>query len=267
MAECDCSLLVASMRVTTSGLLLTVSVAMTTAVAVAVFGDALGGRAKVAYDEIDVRRINVREEDGRLRLVISNQQRFPGLFFRDKEHPHPNRKTAGLLFFNEEGTENGGLIFGGKKVDGRVTGSGGQLSFDRYEQDQVVQIMNDEEGEQRLAGFAVNDYPDGSMDLDAWERADAMPEGPEKVAELRRLGELYGGKRRLILGRMRGPLGAPRRKRRGRPAAAGPRGRAGRRRGDPLPGRKRQARTHRDGRPCGRRGTLSGWRKSPCRSS
>ena len=50
-----------------------------------------------------------------------------------------------------------------------------------------MQITHDEEGEQRLAGLAVNDYPDGSMDLDAWERADAMPEGPEKVAELRRL--------------------------------------------------------------------------------
>lgn len=202
MAECDNSLLVTNMRVTTNGLLLTFSVAMTTAVAVAVFGDALGSQARVAYDEIDVRRINVREEDGRLRLVISNTTRFPGLYFRGKEHPHPNRKTAGLLFFNEEGTENGGLIFGGRKVDGRVTGSGGQLSFDRYEQDQVVQFMNDEEAEQRLAGFAVNDYPDGSMDLDAWERADAMPEGPAKVAELRRLGELYGGKRRLFLGRM-----------------------------------------------------------------
>lgn len=202
MAECDCLLLVASMKVTTNVLLLTFSVALTTAVAVAVFGDALGSQARVAYDEIDVRRINVREEDGRLRLVISNTTRFPGLYFRGKEHPHPNRKTSGLLFLNEEGTENGGLLFGGQKVDGQVT-SGGHLSFDRYEQDQVVQITHDEEGERRWAGLAVNDYPDGSMDLEAWEGADAMPEGPEKVAELQRLRELYGSTRRVFLGRQR----------------------------------------------------------------
>jgi hypothetical protein len=189
------------MRTTANGVLLVCSVVIATAAAVAVFGDAIGSQSKVAYDEIDVGRINVREEDGRLRLVISNQQRFPELIFRGKEHPHPNRKTAGLLFFNEEETENGGLIFGGRTVDGQVE-SGGHLSFDRYEQDQVVQLTHEEAGERRWAGLAVNDYPEGSTDLDAWERADGMPEGPAKAAELKRLRERYGGKRRLFLGRV-----------------------------------------------------------------
>ena len=202
MAERRSLLLVTIMKVTANAALLACSVAMTTALALVVFGDALGRQGKAAYDEIDVGRINVREQDGSLRVVISNQSRFPGLYFRGKEHPHPNRKTAGVLFFNEEGTENGGLTFRGRKVDGKVT-SGGHLSFDRYEQDQVVQITHDEEGERRWAGLAVNDYPDGSTDLDAWERADAMPEGPEKVAELKRLRERYGGKRRVFLGRQR----------------------------------------------------------------
>jgi hypothetical protein len=202
MAERQGLLLVTNMRITANAALLACSVAMTTALALVVFGEALGSQGKAAYDEIDVGRINVREQDGSLRLVISNQSRFPGLYFRGKEHPHPNRKTAGVLFFNEEGTENGGLIFRGRKVDGTVT-SGGHLSFDRYEQDQVVQITHDEEGERRWAGLAVNDYPDGSTDLDAWERADAMSEGPEKVAELKRLRERYGGKRRVFLGRQR----------------------------------------------------------------
>ena len=99
MAECDCSLLVASMRVTTSGLLLTFSVAMTTAVAVAVFGDALGGQAKVAYDEIDVRRINVREEDGRLRLVISNHNPVPRpvLPWQGASAPEPQDRRPAVL--------------------------------------------------------------------------------------------------------------------------------------------------------------------------
>lgn len=202
MAECAGPLLVSTMRFTPGAALLGYSATFTTVLAVFVFGAAIGGGTKVAYDEIDVRRINLREEDGTLRLVISNTTRFPGLYFRGKEHPHPNRKTAGLLFFNEEGTENGGLIFDGQKVAGKVT-SGGHLSFDRYEQDQVVQITQAEEGDSRWAGLAVNDYPDGSTDLDAWERADAMPEGPEKVAELKRLRELYGGKRRVFLGRQR----------------------------------------------------------------
>jgi hypothetical protein len=202
MAERRCPLLVNSMRVTANAALLACSVAMTTALALVLFGDAAGSQGKAVYDEIDVGRINVREPDGSLRLVISNQGRFPGLYFRGKEHRHPNRKTAGMLFLNEEGTENGGLLFGGRKVDGKVT-SGGHLSFDRYEQDQVVQITHDEDGERRWAGLAFHDYADGSMDLDAWERAEAMPEGAEKVAELKRLQERYGAKRRVFLGSQR----------------------------------------------------------------
>src|SRR5262245_30905798 len=120
MAERGCWLLVDNMRVTPSGVLLACSAAISTAVAIVMFVNALGSPRHVAFDEIDVGRINVREEDGRLRLVVSNQERFPGLLFRGKEHPHPNRKTAGLLFFNEEQTENGGLIFGGRGVDGQA---------------------------------------------------------------------------------------------------------------------------------------------------
>jgi len=200
MAERSGPLLVTGMRITANGLLLACSAAMTTALAAVTFGVAVGSPAKVAYEEVDVQRINVRDDDGTLRMVISNKARFPGLYWRGKERPHPNRKTAGLLFFNEEGTENGGLIFEGKQLDGKVTG-GGHISFDRYEQDQVVQITHEEEGGEFWSGLAVNDYPDGVSDQDAWERADAMPEGPAKVMELKRLRALYGGKRRLIVAR------------------------------------------------------------------
>jgi hypothetical protein len=62
-----------------------------------------------------VERINVVEPDGTLRLAISNQTKFPGPIYHGKEYPHPDRKTAGRLFFNDEGSENGGMIFGGAK--------------------------------------------------------------------------------------------------------------------------------------------------------
>ena len=89
-----------------------------------------------SFDEIDVGRINVREPDGTLRLVLSSKAQFPGLYFEGKEYEHPNRSTAGLLFFNDEGTESGGLIYGGAKdADGGVDAYS-HLSFDQYEQDQ-----------------------------------------------------------------------------------------------------------------------------------
>src|SRR5580698_1055176 len=94
-------------------------------------------RQKQSFDEITVHRINVVEPDGTLRMVISNKADFPGVIIKGKETPHPGRQTAGMLFFNDEGTENGGLIFGGEKDKQGNASSYGHLSFDRYEQDQV----------------------------------------------------------------------------------------------------------------------------------
>src|SRR5260370_18040718 len=70
---------------------------------------------KIVFEEITVQRVNIVEPDGTLRMVISDKALFPGIFLKRQEHPHPNRNTAGMLFFNDEGTENGGLTFGGVK--------------------------------------------------------------------------------------------------------------------------------------------------------
>src|SRR2546428_11039594 len=82
------------------------------------------------FDEIDTHRINVREADGTLRMVISNHARLPGVIVRGKENPPVDRPYAGMLFYNDEGTENGGLRFGGhRNAKGESGGSGVALSF------------------------------------------------------------------------------------------------------------------------------------------
>jgi hypothetical protein len=61
-------------------------------------------------------RINIVEPDGTTRMILSNKTDAPGLIIRRREYPHPDRKSAGVIFFDDEGTENGGLIFGGSKT-------------------------------------------------------------------------------------------------------------------------------------------------------
>lgn len=118
---------------------------------------------RATFEEIDVQRINVREPDGTIRLVLSSEDRFPGLILRGEEYPHPNRRTAGILFFNDDGSEHGGLVFGGSTdADGNVTAYG-HLSFDRFEQDQVITFSANESGDLQKAGISVWDRPDYSM--------------------------------------------------------------------------------------------------------
>lgn len=111
------------------------------------------------FDEIDVQRINVREPDGTLRMVISDHARLPGIIVRGKEKPF-ERPHAGMLFYNDEGSENGGLIFGGRKnASGKVVDSGGALSFDRYDGNQEVQLIGVHDSEDKFAGLIVSDSP------------------------------------------------------------------------------------------------------------
>ncbi len=132
------------------------SAVLTGALAVVLF--TASHREKPAnFDEITVHRINVVEPNGTLRMVISNHDRLPGIVVRGKEQKF-DRPQAGMLFYNDEGSENGGLIFGGhKNSNGEVVDSGGSLSFDKYDANQIVQLAGVDDKEDRFSGLIVSD--------------------------------------------------------------------------------------------------------------
>jgi len=89
---------------------------------------------KQKFDEIDVERINIIEKDGKLRMVISNQERqHPGIVngkIIERKGPRP----PGMIFFNHLGDEMGGFIFG----DNGGNGHFGSLTFDKVRNDQTM---------------------------------------------------------------------------------------------------------------------------------
>jgi hypothetical protein len=175
------------------------------AVAVTTSADADTKPAKAVFDEIDVKRINVREDDGTIRMIVSNTSRSPGIIMHGKERPHPSgNRGAGIIFYNNEGSENGGLTFSGRKgPDGKISG-GGHLSFDQYEQDQVIQLTQNEYDGRRWAAMIVNDRPDTPLDFDMAERLSKLPDGPEKEAALKKVqADGTFGRQRLYVGKTR----------------------------------------------------------------
>jgi hypothetical protein len=169
----------------------------TTAIGVVTLRQAVSEPAHANFAVVDVQRINVREPDGTLRMVISNTAAEPGIIVKGKESSHPNRKTAGILFYNDEGTENGGLTFGGARENGKVS-SGGHLSFDQYEQDQVVSLDQHEEDGHRRAGLTIMDRPDNPIPWDLVQRMNT-PAGQAEVDKLGKAGAF--GQPRLFIGK------------------------------------------------------------------
>jgi hypothetical protein len=158
------------------------------------------GGQKPRFAEIDVERINVIEKDGTLRLVIANSTRSPAPVSKGKVFGKPGGRP-GLIFYNDKGGENGGLGFAGRLENGKVN-SFGSLTFDQYNQDQVVALQYSEEAGQRRAGLTILDRPDVAL-ADVIERqrvVRAMPEGPAKDSAWSRLAAYQGGV----------PFGAPR---------------------------------------------------------
>jgi hypothetical protein len=149
-------------RLMLSKILVVYSTVMTTllaAFAISGFATARGQERVQQLDEIDVHRINVREADGTLRMVMSNHSRLPGVIVRGKENPPVDRPYAGMLFYNDEGTENGGLVFGGhRNAAGEVVDAGVALSFDRYgATSQFVQLAGVQDSRNHIVGLTLSE--------------------------------------------------------------------------------------------------------------
>jgi hypothetical protein len=145
------------MKVTVQQAVIAYSCVVSTALAVVLLAGAKAP-GKQTFDEIQVHRIDVVEPDGTLRMVISNHARLPAVMVKGAELGPAGRPQAGMLFYNDEGTENGGLIFGGHKNEkGEVVDCCGSLSFDRYDGKQIVQFAGVDDATDRFAGLAVND--------------------------------------------------------------------------------------------------------------
>lgn len=112
------------------------------------------------FTEIDVERINVVEPDGKLRMVISNRPRSIGPVYKGEPFGYPGGGRPGIIFFNDEGSENGGLTFAGRRgADGKFAASSG-FSFDQFDQDQVVYLQYNDDNGRRNMGLTVADRAD-----------------------------------------------------------------------------------------------------------
>ena len=115
----------------------------------------------ISFEEIDVKRINIIEDDGTLRMTISNQEKSPAPTYMGDTFGMQGGNRCGLIFFNDESTECGGLIFEGKtNPKTNKYEAVGHLSFDQYNQNQVIYLQYADENGSKKTGLYINDWHD-----------------------------------------------------------------------------------------------------------
>ncbi|HXT68825.1 MAG TPA: hypothetical protein VN700_03670 [Vicinamibacterales bacterium] len=160
-------------------------------------------RQASAPAEITVQRLNVVDANGTLRMVLAGKDRMhPGVM--DGVTIDRPRPVAGMLFFNDEGDEVGGLTYTGTVANGRGRANAG-IMFDQIKQDQTVGISYSESNGQRSAGFQVWDRSDTvrlSELITKLNAANKLPAGAERdkaIAEIRSTAP--PGPRRVFVGK------------------------------------------------------------------
>ncbi|MBO9203827.1 MULTISPECIES: hypothetical protein [Niastella] len=144
------------------------------------------------FKEITAERINIVESNGQLRMAISNKERSPEVLAYGKPltPPIPGQNRPGLIFYNDEGTENGGLVFmGGRDSSGKYQATG-HLSFDQYNQNQVLYLTYADDNGDQSTGLHIDDWQTSPAFWDwraEYKKAQQLPDGPTKEATLKNL--------------------------------------------------------------------------------
>ena len=153
-------------------------------------------------DELTVQRLNVVDANGTLRFVLSNKDRMhPGAM--DGVTINRPRPVAGMLFFNDEGDEVGGLTYTGT-VQGDARRANAGIMFDQLKQDQTVGISYSETNGQRAAGLQVWDRSEEPLSnlIRALNDANALPEGSQRDAAIKAArARAPAGPRRVFVGK------------------------------------------------------------------
>jgi hypothetical protein len=155
------------------------------------------------FKVLEAERINIREQNGVLKAALSNSAGFD-------EGQRSEVPFSGLMFYNQEGQEEGGLVYSGKKIpdgqDADVT-----LTMDQYRQDQNVYLHHEQHKDAQNSriedGLSINARPDWTAVKEEYNIYGEMDKLPPQQRDELRLKSLQEGKissSRLFLGVRRG---------------------------------------------------------------
>ena len=150
----------------------------------------------LTVEELTANRINIVEPNGQPRLVLSNVEKSPANLNHGKPFGIPGGNRAGLIFYDDEATECGGLVFSGRKDSSGKYFASGHFAFDQYNQNQVLYLQYLDDNGEKKTGLYVDDWHN-SPPFPKWRRlykeTEKLPKSPERDAKLKQLLEPANG--------------------------------------------------------------------------
>lgn len=106
--------------------------------------------------ELTVERVNIVDASGKPRMVIANAERFPDPVFRGKVHPRSIRTAAGMVFYDQDGVETGGLATMTGPAGHRMAGT--IFDYNHQPTDGIgIMKMESPDGKSWMAGLTIAD--------------------------------------------------------------------------------------------------------------
>jgi hypothetical protein len=151
----------------------------------------LGTNGKnLSVDQLTAKRINIVEPNGQPRLILSNMESSPENLYYGKPYGLPGGGRPGLIFYDDNATECGGLVFTGRKDSSGKYFASGHFSFDQYNQNQVLYLQYLDDNGDKNTGLYVDDWhnsPPFPEFRRQYKAAQKLPEGPERDAKIKEL--------------------------------------------------------------------------------
>src|SRR5215813_1998541 len=179
--------------------------AVVSLLAFATFAFSAFTQTKQKIDELTVERLNVVEKNGQLIAVIANRDRMPDPITNGKAFK--TERPPGMIFYNGEGDECGGLVFGASSgVHARAGdryGAYGGFTLDQYQQSQAIGLIYNDHSGSREVALKVWDRPEAPLSefVEKGQAIRKMPDGPEKQAARKNLSDANFSPTRIYVGK------------------------------------------------------------------
>jgi hypothetical protein len=168
--------------------------------ALALLGAAQAVR-QVAFDSITVHRINVMDREGKLAMVIAghDDEATPVILGYTGHRAQGNNADNGIIFFNQKGDEQGGLIW---SASPNRSESSNVLSFDTANTDQLLQVQDGDDQGHHYADIVGWDRATGEDELIAplLRKLDNAKTPAQRMAIRQRMRSMAKAPTRFFLG-------------------------------------------------------------------